>query len=775
MPPEPDRASFESSTLTLLLRVLVPGFFCAAVILFYHPGAMDMDRLKWSLVLAVGLLLLAVSLRAGLITTAFGSLSPALVMAALIPVFLLFSCFRTGAPSFEEARLMIGLIVLIIVAAVVRDGVWARPRVIPGIILLSGSIAALLGVIQSTGTEFLYHSNEGAEAVSTLGNTNAAAEVFALLLPLAAAGLFAAGWTTLLFAAPCVAFLTAGLTATGGRGGLIAALCGLAAFLFALMRANHFGRDLKPRRFIEGHRKSLVWLVLLLAVGSGSAFLVRQTPNAPFKNIDSDASVFSASYPTNKIRLSLWKGTTHMIGAHPIMGTGPGRFRYEYAAYRDPEEARIRGRLGAVTEVENPHNEFLWAAAEGGICTAAALGLFVFLLLRQGAVASRTAQKPWHALYGASLFGTVVAFGVLCLVRSPLHNPAAATILFIAAGMLDATRYEAGTGRPSPLSRIIVGSVGVIAIGIFSFIGTKALVSDLIFAGVGAATRTTPTEVEALDRAISIDDGNIELINFRGQIAARIAQETTRNRDEHEADAVRFLSDVLERHPSHPGALRSMAQIKLLQDDRIAGIRMLRRAFRLIGSDEDPVQAAARYLEEQKLPRRAALLFVDFFSGREAEFLERTAAMLDSGLAREAALYADALLEKNPLHVDALHLKARCLRELSRASAAEGAPGDGAASEVFSLMQAAISLEYLEKGEWTEAANAAARAARYSEDRNDQTAQVLEAIAEAALGNPFDLQDAPIRSTAMRTRLKALAQDNRLPKPVRAYLRTLEP
>jgi len=775
MTAEPDRASFESSNLTLLFRLLVPGLLCAAVILFYHPGAMDMDRLKWSLVLASGLPLLAVTQRTELIRTVFAPLSPALIMAALVPVFLLFSCFRTGAPSFEEARLMIGLIVLIVVAAVVRDGVWARPRVIPGILLLSGSIAALFGVIQSTGLEFLYHANEGAEAVSTLGNTNAAAEVFALLLPLAAAGLFSSRITTLLIAAPCLAILAAGITATGGRGGLIAAVCGLAAFLFALKRANHFGRNLNLRQFIKGHWKSLACIGLLLVIGLAGAFLVKRSPTAPFKNIDSDASVFSTSYPTNKIRLSLWNGTTDMIGAHPFMGTGPGRFRYEYPAFRDHEEARIRGRLVAVTEVENPHNEFLWAAAEGGICAAALLGLFIVLLLRQGAVASRTAQKGWHALYAASLFGTVVAFGVLCLVRSPLHNPAAATILFIAAGMLDATRYEMSAARSSSLSRLIVGSLGAIAIGALSLIGSRALFSDLIFAGVGAAARTTPADLDALDRAISIDDGNIELINFRGQIAARIAEGATRNRDGYEADAVCFLGEVLVRHPSHPGALRTMARIMLRQGDTVAGVRMLRRAFGLIGSDNDPVQAAAEYLKKQKLHRRAALLLVGSFSGLEAEFLDRATAMLESGQAREAAFYADALLEKLPLHVDALHLKARCVRELSGTAAVEGGPGDGAESEVFGLMQAAISLEYLEKGDWAEAAKAAARAARYSDGLDDQTARVLEAIAAAAQGKPFDLQEAPIRSTAMRARLRALAKDSRLPKPVRAYLRRLEP
>jgi len=770
MTAEPDRASFESSRLGLLLPVLIPALLGAAAILFYHPGAMDMDRLKWSLLLAVGLLFLAVTRGRGLVRTAFAPLSPALFMAALVPVFLLFSCFRTGAPSFEEARLLIGLIVLIVVAAVVRDGVWARPRLIPGVLLISGSLAALLGVVQATGTEFLYRANEGAEAVSTLGNTNAAAEVFALLVPLAAAGLFARGAARLI-AAPSVAILAAGITATGGRGGLIAAACGLIAFLVALKRANHFGRDLNPRRFIEDHSKPLASIGLLVVVGTASVFLVRHTPTEPFKNIDSDASVFSTAYPTNKIRLSLWSGTVDMIGAHPLMGIGPGRFRYEYGAFRDPDEARIRGRLGAVTEVENPHNEFLWAAAEGGLCAAAALGLFVLLLLRQGAAASRSAQKEWHALYASSLFGTVVAFGVLCLVRSPLHNPAAATILFIAAGMLDATRYEMGTGNSSSLSRTVVGVLGALAIVVLSIAGVRALCSDLIFAGVGAAEKTTPADLDRLDGAISIDDGNIELINFRGQIAARIAEGATRSREKYQAEAIDFLGQVLRRHPSHPGALRALAHIRLIEGKTIAGVRMLRRALGLIGSDADPVRAAAEFLEEKNLHRPAALLLVDNLSGREAEFLDKAASLLESGRTREAALWADALLESRPLHVDALHLKARCVRELSRSDTGEG----GAEGEIFGLMQAVIGLEYLEKGDWAEAAKAAARAARYTKDGTDRTAQVIAAIAAAAEGKPFDLHDAPIRSTAMRARLRALGRDSRLPKTVRTYLRGLAP
>ncbi len=771
---ETDRVPPVASDFTLFLRVLVPGLLCALVILFYHPGAMDMDRLKWSLILAVGLLALAVTQGRGLIGTAFAPLSPALTVAALVPAFLLFSCFRTGAPSLEESRLMIGILVLIIMAAVVRDGVWARPRVIPGTLLFAGSLAALFGVIQATGTEFLYGANEGSEAVSTLGNTNAAAEVFALLLPLAAAGVFFRGRKTALFSGACLAILSGGITATGGRGGLIAAALGLTAVLVALSRTGPFG-GAGSRAFLARHRKQLVCLGLLIAIGAGSAVLARRTPSTPFKNIDTDVSVFSTSYPTNKVRLSLWKGTIDMISAHPLLGTGPGRFRYEYPAFRDPEEARIRGRLGAVTEVENPHNEFLWAAAEGGLCAAAALGLFLLLLLRQGIAAAREARESWHALYAASLFGVVLAFGFLCLVRSPIHNPAAAVVFFLSAGMLDSTRYEIGVGRSSSLARTVAGTLGAIAIGALGIFGTTALLSDLLFASVGTATRTTADEVDTLDRAIAIDDGNLELINFRGQIAAKIARNATHNREKHQADAIGFLSDVLWRHPNHPGALMTMARIKLLQGDAAAGMRMLRRAMSLIGSDEDPVDYAVGYLEKQNLYRRAAPLLLDSFAGRETEFLEKVAAMLDSGLERKAAIYADAFLEGCPLHVEALHLKARCVRVLSGDPATGSGSGDDAADEVFGLMQAAISLEYLEKANWIEAAKAADRAARYVDTDKDGTARLLQAIAEAAQGGPFAPPDAPVRSTAMCDRLKALGRDSGLPKPVRAYLRTLEP
>jgi O-antigen ligase len=765
-----------------LARIGVAGLLGAAAILFFHPGAMDWERVKWSLLFATALPVMAVFLRNGLVSSVRSRLSPALLSAALVLFFIVFSSFRTGQASLEEYRLVAGIAILLVVAVVVRDGAWERPWSLPLILLAAGAVAAVCALLQSAGMALFGIDNPGNEAVGTLGNTNAAAEVFALLIPLAAAGVLSARRGVRVTAIPALALLAAGLFATGGRGGLLAALTGLGIVaglaLFARSASRGQGAGVGGEPLSRCWRKAILPAVLF-ALGAGGATLVGDGPGTTFKNIESDESVFSLDYPTNRQRLLVWESTCAMIADHPFMGAGPGRFRALFPPYRNPEEARIRGRMGAVTEVDNPHNEFLWAAAEGGIGAGAALLFFLLLLLRQSRSAAASATDAERAVHAAGLGGVVGAFVVLSLFRAPLHNPAAAAILFSAAGMIEATRFEMTSENRAAVGALLVRLVGGGALILVAFFGIQTLRSDLLFAGVGSASQLGSKEYDQLERAFAIDKGNIELANFLGQVAARINEMGDGEGDLH-SEALRYLRLVLRKNPYHPGALHTLARIRLLCGDRAAGRHLLARALTAEGSEADADREAAAILKEKELYSHAAFFLEKASTEQDRFLLDEGTRLLESNIARGAAIYADEWLKSYPLDVEALHLSARAIRAL----------GTGGEDRAFQLMQIAISLDWFDEGQWEKAGKSATRALRYGDvsagngdvpagngdvpTGSDETslARLLEAAAAAALGSAFEPPgETAVKSAAIRERLRNLAKDRRLSKEIRDSLK----
>lgn len=766
-----------------LLRTAVPGLVCAAVILFFHPGAHDQDRIKWSLLLVSLLPLLVLSLRKGLLLSALAPLSPALLAAAAIPVFFFISCFRSDQPSVEEARLTVGILLLVTAAVTVRDGAWERLFLIPSILMGAGAIAAVYAVAQTAGCEPFYLDNANHEAVSTLGNTNAAAEVFSLLIPLGAASLFLPGRIVRILGTVSLPLLAAGLYATGGRGGLIAALAGLAV-LFLAIRSAPCLADHSPLKTGRG-RKTAVLVIALIGGGVLAAALVRTDGKAPFKNIDTDVSIVSTDYPTTKIRLLMWGSTLAMISDHPILGTGPGRFRFAFPPYRDPEEAAIRGLQGSITEVEDPHNEFLWAAAEGGVGAALALLLCLLLLLRQSIVSSRfvpTRQGEdgrsadadvgrGRAALACGIAGQIAAFSVLCLVRSPLHNPSSAMIFFLAAGTIEAWRLDGGIAPAADRKILLTTCFGSALLAALCYTGQAAFRADLLYAGAGyeIGTRENFSSLEEkhscwlsvkdhLHEAAALDDGDIDMLNFTGQFVALFSRTPFDIDGRCTEEAEEVLGQVVSRHPNHPLALRTLARFKLLEGDHKAARRMLTRSLELSGSKQTMENLAVEILEQAGRLTDAARFLADTWSDEPSKLLKHAESLFDAGQAASAALYADAFLMQFPLHVDGLHLLARCLRER----------GDGGEKDVFRLMQLAISIEWLERGDWEQARRSARRSLRYGE--GDNAADLILAVADAAEGEPFSPPDATIRTEAVLDRLERIGSDPRLPEDVRLYL-----
>jgi len=160
------------------------------------------------------------------------------------------------------------------------------------------------------------------------------------------------------------------------------------------------------------------------------------------------------------VRPVIWKGTLHMIGAHPILGCGLGTYWVQYAEFRLPEYF-ARPKAGNFTN--HAHNELLEVAAEQGV-----VGLATLLWLWAAAVtvglraAANTTGTGRCLRYG--LIGATLVFMFHAMVDVDLRSLPNQALLWILLGLL----AGGGGGKVAHLSfrsrpaRLVVASVGTL-------------------------------------------------------------------------------------------------------------------------------------------------------------------------------------------------------------------------------------------------------------------------------------------------------------------------
>lgn len=654
------------------LTLHAAAFIGAAAMLFFHPGALQMERIKMNLLLCVTLpllLLFSGPRRLGRALTA--PLSPGLAFFAALPLLLAWSAVLNRNLAEEGLALLAGILTLMALCVVVRAEGRRESFVLPTWLLMAGSLAALLGLVQAGGWEPFYLENPNHEAVSTLGNTNDLAEIAALLIPLSCVFVLARRRGPLLFGAATLSLLGAALWLSGGRGGVLAALCGVAAFLAAALRSACL-----TRRGLLGLASALlggaVLVLLVSAVRPEEEESMKR--RLLLKNIDSESSIFSPEYPTNVVRLEIARSTVNMILDRPLFGAGAGRFRMAFPPYRNPEEAKIPGLMGARTEVENPHNEFLWAAAEAGVPAALALAIFLVLVLRRHLRAAGDDDEGARRIMGCGVAGAAAAFAVLCLVSAPLHNPGSAVIFFLILGMGEPLR-EIKSERRRRAGRVLAPVLTVLLIGVSLWLGGRGLASDWLAASVGLKERIKitvyPDRIDTgrfadFQRAADLDPSNIDIIHIAGQKAADYLMGTVADRDgRFTREAERRMVQVLRRHPLHPGALKTLSRICVTKG-RIASARRLLERYLLLGIEErsleellqEYLEEAGRAWERRGHFSRAADFYMKAYEGNPQGMIERAGVLYEEGEDKlaAAAVYLDRFQKENPMDPRGLKL-----------------------------------------------------------------------------------------------------------------------
>lgn len=223
---------------------------------------------------------------------------------------------------------------------------------------------------------------------STFFNPNPLAGFLGMVAFLALGGMLAeqAGARRAAWAA-AAALLAAAIAVTNSKGAWIA--LAVSAIVFALLLA---GASARPRRnlgLLAG-----AGALALLVVGAGLA-------TSPGLRARAVAAV-SAQRASNMFRLLTWQGTLRMAAAHPLLGIGPGGFKYTFMKYA----------VGGYTEAA--HQNYLQVAAEQGFP-----GLVVFLWLLGGVfLTGRRALARATGFAGRAL--SAAALCALCVLA--LHS-----------------------------------------------------------------------------------------------------------------------------------------------------------------------------------------------------------------------------------------------------------------------------------------------------------------------------------------------------------------
>lgn len=498
-----------------------------------------------------------------------------------------------------------------------------------------GVLVSAYGTAQALGLDVPAGFARPDQPVSTLGNTNAASEVATFALASAMA-----------------------LAVRGGRGARAWLAAALVIGLYVGLngtRAGYVGVVLASALVALAQRPPAIRAAVLAAAAASTllGYALRPSATAAEPPENSPAAMAAATPSTIDVRLALWSGTLDLVRDAPLAGHGAGSFRFEYPRFRTEAEieATSFGRRFA-TFAENPHNELLELAVEGGI-PAAALALWLaWTIARTGLRRGRESLADLAPL---------AAFAFACTVRAPLQNAPAAA----AAAMLAGAVARAGATQPP---RAATRAVGLRALALL--LGASLLVGGAS-AVVAATLATRVGDAESLETAARLQPGESRYrsllvqarcggVDAAGLLVDHGPKALAACRDD--------LAALLDADPNNTNALFLAAQLGLGGGDRKLARATLGRILELDRSEPRAQSLTAVLLaREGDVPAAIATLY----------------ARPHASLRAKLAAVLSELTGLPGLGQDALALLRREIRFVGAADALLADPASGAAAQAI--------------------------------------------------------------------------------------------
>ena len=297
--------------------------------------------------------------------------------------------------SYERYGGLLSLVLYLLAASLIVAIYTSRPGGLVEVTRVATVAAAALSayvLLQAVGLDWVvWREPSGAVAkfhAGSMGNSDFAGGYLGLALPLAALGLWDRGrWRTA--AAVSVVLMVAGLAVARSRGGLLAGVAGVV--VFAVARRGGLSRQARG------------WLLAGATLAAAALGVLAVTVTFPRTSALDRTDLLRSKSTATRVRE--WSTAWRVFVRHPVLGTGPETFRYEFTRYRPRADG---GDLG-LQVADKPHNIVLEHASDTG-----ALGALSYLVLVGASIAlalrrRRAAPKEERALLAAML-GALVAY-----------------------------------------------------------------------------------------------------------------------------------------------------------------------------------------------------------------------------------------------------------------------------------------------------------------------------------------------------------------------------
>lgn len=413
----------------MIQRAILAVIFLGLVILpltVVRDGA-DAFRLPKELVFrAEGIVLLALLiLRVRPPFVAIGRWRPEILLTAAIVLWAMVVTVTSTnrALSIDSLITILAAAVIFIATCIAAE---SRSREMVDVLMIGCCVNAAITILQELSLWQPVPAAEGHYGtVGLMGNPNDVGTF--LLVPAVAAVVMAAtslGKRRWIYLAVSL-LLVSGIVASATRTALGAFAA--AMLILAVMQA---------RRAVV-----LIGVVLLvagLAVGSPATVIGRSVREL------GDAAVHRDYQRLFSERLPPFLAAAEMIRDHPLLGVGPGCFRYHYMPYRVALAAKYPAEWlrGFPMNWGAAHNDHLQVAAEAG-----AVGYLLFLASMGLLVRRQPAEATPRARFARTLrWPLATAIALLCLAQFPLEL-AAPRLMFLSLGAfcvtwnrIDATR-----------------------------------------------------------------------------------------------------------------------------------------------------------------------------------------------------------------------------------------------------------------------------------------------------------------------------------------------
>lgn len=225
--------------------------------------------------------------------------------------------------------------------------------------------------------------------------------------------------------------MTIAVAMTGSRGGLISTLAAAAFVIFA-----HYGltgrRSNSTAATVTGWKIAMTGAAVLVISALAVVFLSGGDPLARGLGLQAGAGDVASG------RTHFWSVALKIFLDHPVIGAGYDAFGVAFTKH-DTWNGFFR--------VEQAHNDYLQALADGGILAFACVAVFVFLLMKRGISVIRNSTSPTRRSIAIGALGGCVGILVHSFFDFPLRTPSNAfffllLVVFATAPLGDEKRSE---------------------------------------------------------------------------------------------------------------------------------------------------------------------------------------------------------------------------------------------------------------------------------------------------------------------------------------------